>query len=1332
MTDETESILARSNELLSRVRKQIEDSPSFLSQLLHPPRSPVAVPFAPTAISLDETGHSIQSAGEIPQAAGSPIRGPANDDETQRRLRSFLAAKVSQVNSRAELSRTSMASMPTINPEDIPKEEIKPADDADEQKEDDIIIEQKPILDEPFVIVDERTSLLIPETPLLSPADVAYPIQFDDVPLLTEQNIAEDGLWVPDLPLCKPNNVKRIECRLLWQDPARERFFGPDYALKIDTPPLSQIPPPFPIEPYDHYGRGMISYAPASVWGVEDIDIRREFRIEVRYVKFLVHPLSCLEETLTTKIRQLYDAYIKDQDFSRVQYYRAKIKALRKAWKATKGTEEEKNIEIKYLKEICECREMQEMEEHNSRMIREHLQQANKELKELRSRQITVSPLNLRWRRRNFNEEETASEKAKFEKEMGKRIQEEMRLGFLEGEELDASSIKHRIMEKRDNLGLRNPGEPLWRPVIENTAEVTPAEECPPLEQLRREQIGNAKVFLKYYVNRQEQLKTNTVQLDNTFIASIEEGTKLLSNVIPHKISIEIWETGYMKGNRHIASVTLPITVGTSPEFGVYEFTSDLANNDGQLVMGTLSARCYIVPEENGQIFIRCPDIQSQKTKKRLAQDPSSFMSMARLLEWAENHDPNDPYIAAILSQVVAQRTAERVVGKFRLDSALTGTTFASLVPSGIAQKLKMDAEKMKHFAEATKKHDKKRDEKSDYLSKIKGSEFVQNVVTATDTQLSDVVREAPIPTVPAFFGWFREIVSMYRPLKPIRTPHIVTNNLNNNMYAKFQIINSIDVPERTALGTGPGTASTLIYASTQNQSTKVFCRVTFGDEQHLTQCIDGTNPQWNQPFSFRIFKDNEKVSFETIAGKEIRIDLFDEVSFTVIHDDREQQTTHELRERRILGTINIPLIVFMVREDCLQCSYPMTTPPFQLAYTKPAQSLKLGVNIFNSGVVFGDKNAITASQEEESVFLRAQQLLTLLKGKQFADSRRSVLMVAPSNGKPLVASRMIHKQAPPESIDDPLFMLRFVSMIPYVPDAQVFDGSATSVWCTCQEFLNSNFGDDEHALLLCNFYKYKGMDAYVVLGHDSFHGKVAYVGVKEATRVTLYDPITGLVWDSKDANCTMFSIGVVFNEDNVWANIQNEVRPSNIVWNLHDINKWLPFFSSNFPKTRYESPQEDVLNYKPIDDSRARQLEREIDNQIKSSVESWRSHQRTSWNPQFSEKIRSALESCERAAISDPKANFQPIIDDITLNNRNYRMTGGPFCLSIVKSNNSFSMDSDHIIKEVELRETWKTESPNADFALGVYVVPYPNEIFVVWVMIAAMEYIQEARPPL
>ena len=128
--------------------------------------------------------------------------------------------------------------------------------------------------------------------------------------------------------------------------------------------------------------------------------------------------------------------------------------------------------------------------------------------------------------------------------------------------------------------------------------------------------------------------------------------------------------------------------------------------------------------------------------------------------------------------------------------------------------------------------------------------------------------------------------------------------------------------------------------------------------------------------------------------------------------------------------------------------------------------------------------------------------------------------------------------------------------------------------------------------------------------------------------------------------------------------------------------------------------------------------LEREIEVSIKTAVERARDQQRTTWNRDFGLLLRRALEQCERAVCSNAQERFDGVIDDLMRAYPTHRMYGTPFCVPF--------KDVDHVVAEVKIQECYLTENPNTEFALSVYVVPYPNQLKAVWVMLALIENIR------
>jgi coiled-coil and C2 domain-containing protein 2A len=1309
---EVDDALSRSRDLLMRVRQQLKQGSSYVSDLKEGMQPPIAVPFLSNSVSLEDG--TLRT--DTPPPPTSTVIG---EEATQRRLREMLSARLQAIDTRPD---STMVATTTL---EAPVRRPEPAEGEEEEDIPNMaIFSQRPILDECFVLPGEQTTTAEPAIVCLSTPENKYPNPTDaDAGIVLDEDLAEDGLWVPDVPMVKAANVARLECRLAWEEPTQDfLYFSPDHAMRIDTPPLSQIPPPFPIEPVQPDGR-MVRFSKTTAWGVEDVSISRDIVIEISHIRFLVHALSSKEDLLVARLQHVFEAFSRDQQFSQVRYYEDRVMALWRELSADPPQEKQ----IEYLQALKECYEMRDMHEHNSRMLFEAVIETWRALKQHRADSgIRTSPVTLKWQTQPFNQERTDQEQCRYDELLAKRAEGLCQLHELthDGERIDPREVMRGLRATAVELHLRMPGDPRWRATLKTNAEVSAPDACPLEEQQRRDKIGQATVYVAITVDGNRVDATPTALLDNAFQADVRSFTTFQTTQIPQRIALEVWETGYVRA-RWLGAVALPMTVGEPPEPGLYEFTSSIQNPEGPHIMGCIGARCYIQPSAPGQeILIRPPDGQAQKVKRRLAGDPSAFISVDRYREWAVGHDPNDPYVPAILASHEAQRTDDRLAGKFRLDPELATATFESLVPTTIGRQLEKHMEKLRQEDEERRKTAAPEPGVSDFVATMKKTEVVHAAKVARRLEITDVVREAPMPTVPALFGWVRAIMSMYRPLKPIRTPRIETTNLEAYSRILVRVVRAMNVPERSKAGTGPGTAATLVYSSTQTTHAHVYARIRFRKSTKTTRRAPGDSAEWNESVEWPVSNNQgEALDIPVLARENIRIDLFDEIEFTVVQDDRDRQTRHELVESRHLGMLEIPVSSIWATGK-LEGTYSLITPSFQLGYNDKGESLRLTVYAtLDPPLLIPDRNQELSSAESEAVILRVQRWLQHVKAA-VKSPRRCVLMAAPTGGKPILACRMITPQTPPHGWESLYQIIRFVSMIPNVSDAAVFDTEG-DVWCTSQEFLNLGGGDEEeHAILLCNLVRSQGIDAYVALGFDLVNGTTAFVVTRSAGKIALIDPLTGTLWSSRDRFCSLYSVGVVFNHENVWANLQDGAEPYRIDWNLHDKSKWFPFFTPEFPMTALESPQEEHLQYKPIDESKARRLERQLEYEIAGQVQAWREHQQTNWDPQFADGLRAALHGCEKATMADPPTNNHSAAIQIAEAHSNYRMTGAPFCMSFT--------GVAEVIEEVRTREAWKTEASDCVFALAVSVAPYPNGMFVVWVVLACFQLIQSARAPM
>jgi hypothetical protein len=118
-------------------------------------------------------------------------------------------------------------------------------------------------------------------------------------------------------------------------------------------------------------------------------------------------------------------------------------------------------------------------------------------------------------------------------------------------------------------------------------------------------------------------------------------------------------------------------------------------------------------------------------------------------------------------------------------------------------------------------------------------------------------------------------------------------------------------------------------------------------------------------------------------------------------------------------------------------------------------------------------------------------------------------------------------------------------------------------IWSTSDQMLKIGAGDfAEHAILLCNYFLYIGLNAFVLLGRGIPEGMVAYVLVQDQSNISsnelsnldsekngeskidksssqqyiLYNPVTGDSYRIQDTHIPLNEIGFIFNSENVFC----------------------------------------------------------------------------------------------------------------------------------------------------------------------------------------------------
>jgi hypothetical protein len=393
----------------------------------------------------------------------------------------------------------------------------------------------------------------------------------------------------------------------------------------------------------------------------------------------------------------------------------------------------------------------------------------------------------------------------------------------------------------------------------------------------------------------------------------------------------------------------------------------------------------------------------------------------------------------------------------------------------------------------------------------------------------------------------------------------------------------------------------------------------------------------------------------------------------------------------------------------------------------------------------------------------------------------RNITVFAPNDlGERTLVCRYIRAQQPPAKLRSERQLLRFVSLLPHLDDAALglqLDVWATSR--SFLEL--SAGDEEEHAILLCNFFlvgcllysiwvawslshKYSptpgcwygdnpgahnpgvpchlappphplscgidsahpwsgcwqamGKQAYVLLGHGIPEGETSYVATRDsASQMSLWNAQSGQVYKSDDPACPLTSVGCVFNDLNVWANIQPYEKADELNWDFDDPKCWRPFFGVRgfeFPSA-LQSVQEERLQFKYTTDEYRSNVEREVEDRLQREFEHLRGHRVTDWNRSAGNKLKPLLRRYEEDASGEKplsEAEHNIALERIR---QTYHLVGFPI--------NETYTDMRPLIDKLRATNIHLSDGPKMQFALAVYVHAYPNNVCSVWFYIASLE---------
>ncbi|CAK5043691.1 unnamed protein product [Meloidogyne enterolobii] len=377
--------------------------------------------------------------------------------------------------------------------------------------------------------------------------------------------------------------------------------------------------------------------------------------------------------------------------------------------------------------------------------------------------------------------------------------------------------------------------------------------------------------------------------------------------------------------------------------------------------------------------------------------------------------------------------------------------------------------------------------------------------------------------------------------------------------------------------------------------------------QTQITSISDGHQPNWHETLIFDI-QLNEEDDEEML----LTVELFDRIIKPFEGDDREVDIRHERVENRWLGfgqiLLNSKALNYWTNTK-LDGYLSLQTPLFYTGYNFSSNEegilttlrIRLSVERQSSITRLSASEQLQTNTIGETDLITTECLKLESKLRQRFPNRRIISLAINSNGKRIAICKYLREINPPIQIIN-LFnsgqnkkavklACKMVALIPLINERmEKLKEFVLPIWLTVEEVICIGFAcADELAIILCCWLLGLKLNCYILLGSTLSNGpNSAFVLIQFSDgEQWIIDPTTGHHYSPTNPNCPQLSFGTIFNNKNIFINMQNDEHPSQLNFDFTKKNNWENIFCleklSTTTSQALVSIQSEYLQYEPL-----------------------------------------------------------------------------------------------------------------------------------------------------